>query len=330
MSAILCPGGLATPILTSQQAHTAGGQYSDREGTSSAIEAGAGIEADPWRTSRHYASSISMVMRKASATQSSEDTPVSSTTNSGSINVGQNVSLLHNVGFSYETSRTTAEEKKSDAKAYGVRVASWLFPERLRLGIAYRKNEIATDAFDYTDIDGKRVISPDKIKGKTTTIDLLVFPGSTTITEAEWSWTNREDRPPAWTSGFKLRQYVNVVRGALHLQGQHAENIGTIRPVTDYGRVIANSLTTEWHQKFDPQWVVMAGFRTYIEEEAPRATQSARQITGSDYMYLSARYRLIRSWTLRASEISAVWGRYFNNRTQKGQLLALGFNWSKE
>lgn len=317
----------AEAIVLSQSARTAGGFYRDATNTSQVFDANAEAEVDPAQSGRRFASGIGLALRQQRTVNQSEE-ELSTTIQSGGVTLNQNLGLNHSIAIGLRSTSVNSESGDKKLSSANLKYTAWPFIEKLRLGIGYGQTKQVGDSIDYTDIDGKRVITLSEVGGRSVSLEGLLVWSPETFVTFDWTHSTRDDRPAADIYGLQWRRYFIGVDGALHLAGQFAENVGTIRPVTTYGRVVAASITSEWHQKIYKQWIAMAGWRTYIEEETPRAMEADRQVTGSDYVYLSGRYRLRKSWTLRSSELSFMYGRYISNQQQNGQMVSLGFLWN--
>lgn len=241
---------------------------------------------------------------------------------STSISFGQTIAYLHTLQLFYDQS----SGNDSSSHALGVGYEGWAIKDRFRLGLFYQQNKMEQQAKDFTDIDGKRVVTPERIDGKNYRLETMSYLQPTTILLAGYSVTRREDRPDAWALSLQLRQYINDANGALHMTYQRYENVGSIEANTEIGEVVADRYAVEWHQKFAKQYIALLGYRASKEIEKPRAYESGYKQNGSDYIYTSVRYRASASWTFRSNEFSALYGRYIRNDGLSGYLLGVGLD----
>jgi len=210
------------------------------------------------------------------------------------------------------------------SKWYGIRANQWFYDETIKLSLSLRKNFTEQESSDYTDLDGKRIVTPENIEGDNITLSLFSFLSTDTIFMTDYSVTKSSNRPDVWSLGAQIRQYIRPFYGSVHISQAHYENVGVIEPVTEYGTIIADTTTIEWHQKLFRQWVLMGGYRFFKEDERPRANSNQINRTGSDYVYSSLRYRFSKLWTHQSSEISALAGRYLTNSASGGVIYSLG------
>ncbi len=212
----------------------------------------------------------------------------------------------------------------ADSMWYGIRANQWFYDETIKLSLSVRKNKIEQESSDYTDFDGKRIVTPETIEGDNFTASLFSFLSTNTIFMSDYSLTRSSNRPDAWSLGGQIRRYIKALYGSLHLSQIHYENVGTIEPVTEYGTIVADTTSIEWHQKMFRQWILMGGYRFFKEDERPRSNTSNINRTGSDYIYSSLRYRFSKLWTHQSSEVSFLAGRYLSNSSSGGSIYSIG------
>ena len=239
------------------------------------------------------------------------------------LSVGQQIGILTTLSVNATYSQTESLE----GKIFGASVQRWIIEDMLRIYLGASTNDSDQKSKSFADYDGKRVVTPDKVKGQNRSLGLTDAFGEDTILMMDGSRTTRSDRPASWSMSSQVRQYIPSTLSALHLTASHYENIGSIRPVTTYGEVLANALQAEWQQKFAKQYIGVFGYRSYVERENPRGDASKDKILGSDFVYLSGRWRQETSWAYRSNELSFSYGHFFNNQGIKGDVLTLGVDW---
>ena len=241
---------------------------------------------------------------------------------STSISFGQTIAYFHSLQLFYDQSK--GDDTNSHTVGGGYEV--WAVKDRFRLGLFYQQNKMNQPSRDFTDIDGKRVITPERINGNNYRLETMTYLQPTTIMLANYSRTKSDDRPDASSLSVQLRQYIDDANAAVHLSYQHYENIGTIEANTETGEIVADRYALEWHQKFAQQYIGLFGYRLSKEVEKPRAYDTGYKQYGSDYAYTSLRYRSSKSWTFRSNEVSILYGKYLRNDGLSGYLLGVGLD----
>ncbi len=211
---------------------------------------------------------------------------------------------------------------------FGGRVSQWWLHDTIQTSLEIRKNNMEQESLDFTDVDGKRIITPDQIEGTNIGLQVTHMATTSTIMKYGYSLTQRTDRPSAWSGFAEGRQYITPAKGAVHLNYSYYSNVGKIQPITDYGTVEAHSAALTWKQKLGKRTLWSAGYRFHYETEDPRAVESDFKHVGSDYYFTSAAYRLARQpWSQSTSEISALAGYYMSNEPAKGYIFGLGLTY---
>jgi hypothetical protein len=151
------------------------------------------------------------------------------------------------------------------------------------------------------------------------------FTTPTTIIRGTYSHTTRSDRPPAWALGGEARQYVPWTPAVVHIAVTHYENVGQITQQTSYGSIVANTGRIEWHQRLPHRFILMGGYRYYLEGENPRAIDAAERQLGSDSLYGSLRWRFgDQAWTADGPEVYGLAGRYASNSPNTAYMVGVG------
>ena len=194
----------------------------------------------------------------------------------------------------------------------GVKVGEWWLLETLQTVVDFRRTISEVRALDVTDTDGARIQTPAVLDGTSLSLNVTNFTTPSTILMAGYSRTRRSDRPDAWSMTGEIRQFVDATNSALHLAVGHYENIGTVRQVSLQGQIVANSVRAEWHQRLRERWIIVPGYRWYLETENPRAEGAANSEVGTDSIYLNVRwrYRTDMMWVADQPEIYGFFGRY--------------------
>jgi hypothetical protein len=325
---VIVPAPLqADTAFTSQ---TAAGIYQDKALRSKKMLLGVGSEFTVFGEGNEYLSSISTNFQNERLEKVDEEEAKNLELNDGdhaetsgaSVNINQTIRLLTNLSIGYSQSRSLDVINSSES----VGVDRWIFPDLVRIGFSYAHNKVNQDAQIYTDVDGKQVATPDKIDGNNYQLRLMGYAAADAIVLANYSLTTRTDRPSASAASTEIRQYIAPAKASLHLGLAHYENVGSIRPITTYGSIVSNQLFSEWHQKLGQNYILMGGYRFYVETERPRANPDAVKTTGSDYIYSTLRYRFQKGWTYRSSELNITSGRYLTNAGLSGFLCSLGLD----
>jgi hypothetical protein len=309
----------------------AAGSYSDESLTAKSANIGVTSEFTVGGESNEYLSAINLGYNHQQVKKSGKEASKKVELQGGdklesktySLNLTQAVGLANTVQVIYSTGYIGSYKSKSQ----GLGFQRWLLMDRLRAGFVAKKNESEQEIKNLTDLDGKRIITPDHVTGDNYQANLMSYISNTTIGLADVSYTTRNDRPPTWSTSLQARQYVAEADGSLHLGVAHFENVGSIKPITTYGSIVANTANAEWHQKLNGQYILMGGYRFYMENERPRGENLPIKEVGSDYIYTTARYRFSKGWTYRSNEISLSYGHYMHNTGLSGNNLSLGVDW---
>lgn len=212
----------------------------------------------------------------------------------------------------------------------GIRLNQWLREETLQGVLEVRQTE-TTRVFlreidmTGTDTDGVRIVQPEDLAGMNYSLNLTHITTPSTIIKAGYSLTRQSDRPDADAVTAEVRQFITPTRSAVHIGIGHYENVGVIHTNSYVGKVIANSFKTEWHQRLGDKFILMGGYRYYLETENPRAADANIKQLGSDYVYSSLRWRYgATTWVEDASELYGLIGRYQTNIPTEALLVGIG------
>ncbi len=213
----------------------------------------------------------------------------------------QGFGIGHTIGILGGTNKSPL----SKSKFVGLRLGLWWLEETLQSVIEHRKTDLEQAVLDFVDTDGKRVITPEDLDGRNTSLTLTHFTTPSTILRSAYSFTSRSDRPAAWSASGEIRQFIEATDSAVHVAAAHYENIGEIKAKTTFGSVISNTLRAEWHQKLFEKSTGAIGYRYYLEKEDPRAFDAQDNQVGTDSVFASWRWRFDNvAWTAESSELS--------------------------
>ena len=216
----------------------------------------------------------------------------------------------------------TNKSPLSKSKFVGLRLGLWWLEETLQSVLEHRKTDLEQAVLDFVDTDGKRVITPEDLDGRNTSLTLTHFTTPSTILRSAYSYTSRSDRPAAWSASGEIRQYIEATSSAVHFAGTHYENIGEIKAQTTFGSVISNTLRAEWHQKLFEKSTAALGYRYYLEKEDPRAFDAQDNQVGTDSIFASYRWRFDEvAWTADSSELSVFFNSFRANSGIDGMLV---------
>ena len=310
---------------------TAAGSYRDRSLVSKSGSFSAGSEFSLAGEGNEYLSSVQVgaTVQEVTKTDSEEAKDIDLQGGEKIVSKNYNLALSQSLGLpqSIQFLYSIGKIGKYTTKSIGGGVQRWLIMDRVRLGITIKQNDTEQGIKDYADVDGKRVITPDRIDGRQAAANLMVYISNTTIGIFDYLYSTRNDRPATWNLSAQVRQYIERANGSLHMGLTHYENVGSIQPTTTYGSVVANSTYAEWHQKLKNQYILMGGYRFYVEHENPRSVDAPIKEVGSDLIYTSLRYRFNKSWTYRSNELSLSYGHYLHNAGLSGDNISLGVDW---
>ncbi|MEY4629883.1 MAG: hypothetical protein RIQ81_3 [Pseudomonadota bacterium] len=216
-------------------------------------------------------------------------------------------------------------ELRTYSRWVGVSASIWTGQQTTRWTLDAQRTFINTTGLDVTDVDGKRILTPERIGGTSTGISWLHLATPSFLWRGKLSMNLRQDRPTATTGNIEGRQFIAPLMAAVHFGVSRFKNSGEIRPVTLTGAVSADSAFIEWHQKTGERTILAPGYRWYRETEVPRATNGERRTLGSDQIYATMRYRMWREyWLEDTDEVLVSAGVYQTSEPRKIWHVALG------
>ncbi len=158
-----------------------------------------------------------------------------------------------------------------------------LFPlvsdDTIETGVSYRDTRRNQPKRDFTDTDGRRIITTDRLAGKQISLFTRAYLTPSTMMRVDYSNSSQTDRPRAWSLSNEWRQYIADLNGAAHATFSHYENVGTITTKTSYGSIVAQSIQLSWNQKFATNTIIIPTYRAYVEKE--KTTRQRRRSQSS-------------------------------------------------
>lgn len=253
-------------------------------------------------------------------------------TETGATVSGQVPSMPEDWGFSsieiapragYLTSEI--DDSKSTSMWFGAGISTWTGEQTIRWTLDLQRNLTHATALDVTDVDGKRILTPERIGGTSAglTWTHLASPGF--LWRGGVSVILRDDRPEAHTASLEGRYFVSATNSSIHASVARFENRGHVEPVTLTGSIEATTVTVEWHQKTGERTILAPGYRWYRETETPRASNGVTKTLGTDQVYATLRYRFWKDYWLEDSpEAFLTAGSYQTNTGLRIWQLAIG------
>jgi len=245
-----------------------------------------------------------------------------------SLNLDQGLAVGTDVGLfaGHVTSRL------GKSRWLGARFAQWWREETLQTSVSFRKTTSTQKSVVVYDDDTRQVRLPESLQGENFNLGVRHLTTPTTILIGSYSYTQRSDRPAAQAYSGQVRQFISLTESALFVSLSHYENVGEIKPVSDYGAVVANAVKTEWHQRLSPVHPALEiaslsfAYRYYTEVEDPRGTTAANNELKSDWFYTMLRVRTDAHKALidASSEVYLFTGRYTNTQPNSGTLVGAG------
>ncbi len=203
---------------------------------------------------------------------------------------------------------------KSINRWIGTAVSFWTGEDTTRWTLNLQRTFSSTKALDVTDVDGKRILTPERIAGTSAGISWMHLATPEFLWRGSLSIILSDDRPNAHSGSLEGRYFIAPVKAAIHASIARFENRGAIRPVTLTGSIAATTASLEWHQKIGERTILAPGYRWYQETETPRAVNGLVKKLGSDQVYTTVRYRFWKDyWLEDASEFFISTGSYQTN-----------------
>ena len=200
----------------------------------------------------------------------------------------------------------------------GTGLSFWTGEDTTRWTLNLQRTFSSTKALDVTDVDGKRILTPERIGGTSAGISWMHLATPEFLWRGSLSTIISDDRPEAHSGSLEGRYFIAPVKAAIHASIARFENRGAIRPVTLTGSIAATTASLEWHQKIGERTILAPGYRWYQETETPRAVNGLVKKLGSDQVYTTVRYRFWKDyWLEDASEFFISAGSYQTNNGLK-------------
>ena len=206
--------------------------------------------------------------------------------------------------------------RASISRWLGTGISFWTGEETMRWTLDIQRTLTATDSLDVTDVDGKRILTPERIGGTSTSVSWMHLATPEFIWLGNLTAILREDRPDAFSGNIEGRYFVAPANAAIQGSLARFEDSGTVKPVTITGSITATTTSIEWHQKYGTRMIIAPGYRWYRETETPRAENGVQKNLASDQVYATLRYRFWQDyWLEDASEIFLSAGSYSTQTT---------------
>jgi hypothetical protein len=194
------------------------------------------------------------------------------------------------------------EDNRSYSRWIGVAASIWTGEQTSRWSLDVQRTFTSATVMDATDVDGKRILTPDRIGGTRTAFGWMHLADPQFLWRGEIAVTLTQDRPAAQSARVDGRYFFAALNAAVHSGVTSFRNKGDPKPVTLTGKIIADSAFLEWHQKTGERLILAPGYRWYREKEIPRAANGETRTLGSDHFYASVRYRAWREYWLEESD----------------------------
>jgi len=207
-----------------------------------------------------------------------------------------------------------SDSVKAISRWIGTGVSFWTGEDTTRWTLNLQRTFSSAKALDVTDVDGKRILTPERIAGTSAGISWMHLATPEFLWRGSLSTILSDDRPNAYSGSLEGRYFIAPVKAAIHASASRFENQGPVRPVTLIGSIAATSASLEWHQKISDRMILAPGYRWYQETETPRAANGLVKKLGSDQVYTTLRYRFWKDyWLEDASEFFLSVGSYQTN-----------------
>lgn len=193
---------------------------------------------------------------------------------------------------------TGSGDDKSRTAWAGAAASFWTGEQTTRWTLDVQRNFTTAPRLDVTDVDGKRILTPERIGGTSAGVNWMHLATPEFLWRGGVSVILRDDRPEARAASLEGRYFIVPVNAAVHASATRFENRGPLEPVTLTGSIEATSASAEWHQKIGERIILAPGYRWYRETETPRAINGARKILGTDHIHATIRYRFWRDYWL--------------------------------
>ena len=210
-----------------------------------------------------------------------------------------------------------SEGKKFSQSRLQLRGSQWFRESTLRVGLEISHQQTSRDSVLYQDTDAEFINTPGRLSGKTFGVKLTHLTTPTTIVLGDVGYLLSGGRPAAVNLGVEGRQYIGVMRAAIHGGLSHYRDLGSTTISTDYGQVTAYTLTLRYYQRLPLNFIGSLFLRTHKETEIPRSLESDPFDRATQSETLGMRWRYTQgSWTEDASDVGIFYGRF---RRSEGQ-----------
>lgn len=211
------------------------------------------------------------------------------------------------LGSSYSQTTGTSQgtdDRKYNGRRFQLRGSLWTRENTLRVGLELSQQNTNRQERDFQDTDLKRIRIASEAKGQTTTLRLTHLTTPTTILLGNVSRTTTSGRPPAMNIGGEVRQYITVLKGALHGGFDWYQDMGETTNETDYGKVSSTTQTVRYLQRL--AWDLLASSTTRWHHELEETRSAASYDIAREHLSetLALRKRFVKgSWTNDCPEI---------------------------
>ena len=242
---------------------------------------------------------------------------VSKDPSSTSQSIGVDQGIGNGVAFGLSLSSTKGKSLGEEPKSFensriAFRSSVWVRENTLRISLDGSLQKTNKEERDFLDTDGRRIKVASDASGKTATLRLTHLTTPTTILMGNVSSTSTSARPTAQSGGVEGRQYITMLKSAIHGAYDIYQDVGEIDTTTDFGQVSAQTQTLRYHQRIPFDMILSSISRWHQEKEIPRSEASYVVYSNHFSQTLGLRWRYVQgSWTNDASEVG-VFGTYFN------------------
>lgn len=324
--AIVCFFCVLEPLSAQYQIEVGGGNYSDDD-QSTIIYSGSAT----YTTKSHMSFTLGYSGKKTNLTSDDVLNPLISQLNpdavdaddimvrvnnensvTGSFDYALNVGT--NIGFNAGFGLAGA----GSSYWLGANISRWFMQDTLQLTTNLTYTALSQEPFRAADFDRQEIITLANISGVSAGLQFYHLTSPSLILRGGYTLTQRSDRPLAHGLQLEARYFIGGLNAAVHAAGTYYINRGTIGLNTLLGEVDANSLQVQWHQGISNRFVLMAGYRRYLETITPRVQEVNQVKSGTDYIHGSLRWLFTgnKPWTTSGiPELSIFGGHYTANET---------------
>lgn len=225
------------------------------------------------------------------------------------------------------TNQSAGQTSHLQSQWLGASLSFWRGQQTSRWSIDFQKTFADDQALDVTDVDGKRILTPDRIDGNTVGIGVLHLAAPDFLWKGNLQFARSTNRPDAAIVTAETRYFLSRMGAAIHGQIATYDNLGSPEPVTMTGELHSRSFQGSWHQKVGERLIVTPIYRWQHETEIPRAENGTTKTTGSDQITLNLRYRLWNDyWLEDASEVVFTTGLYRTNIPADVWFVGIGYS----